>query len=103
MDFTSMILSPAFDSFPAMALQICVGASVGAATGYCYFTALWWNVGLIDRGAIAGAVLLFATRFALLAAIFVLLAKFGALSLLAGAGGLLAARRLTIRKHGGAP
>jgi F1F0 ATPase subunit 2 len=103
MDLSAMIAPTAFDSLPAMALQILVGASIGAVAGYCYFTALWWNVGLIDRGAMAGALLLFAARFALLAGVFILLAKFAALSLLAGAGGLLAARRLLVRRHGGAP
>ena len=34
-----------------LALQLCAGGLVGAIAGYGYFTALWWNVRLIDRGA----------------------------------------------------
>jgi F1F0 ATPase subunit 2 len=85
----------------AVALQACVGAAVGAVAGYVYFTALWWNVALFDKGATAGAVLLVVARFALLAAIFFLLAKSGAPPLLAGAVGLLIARRFAIRRFGG--
>ncbi|MGJ0394040.1 MAG: N-ATPase subunit AtpR [Methylocystis sp.] len=85
------------------ALQLCAGALIGAVVGYGYFSALWWNVLLIDRGAVARALLLFATRIALLALTLFALVKFGALALLAGAGGLLVARRLLIKRIGDGP
>lgn len=88
-------------TFPTLALQFAAGAGAGAIVGYAYFKALWWNVSLIETGAAATALLLFATRFALLAAAFFILAKFGALPLLAGAAGLLAARRAMLRRLGG--
>jgi hypothetical protein len=84
----------------AAVAQLGAGLVVGAVAGVCYFAALWRNVGLIDRGALGGALLLFAARFLLLAVVFFLLAKFSALALLAGAGGLLLARREMIRRLG---
>lgn len=90
-------------TFPSLALQFSAGALAGALLGYAYFTALWWNVALIDKGSAATALILFLTRFALLAGAFFDLAKFGALALLAGAAGLLVARRVALRRLGGAP
>lgn len=90
-------------ALPSLALQFGAGALAGALIGYAYFTALWWNVALIDKGSTATALLFFVARFAVLAAAFFILAKFGALPLLAGAAGLLAARRVALRRHGSAP
>lgn len=91
---------PAYGPVSSLVLQLCVGAVVGAAVGYGYFSALWWNVLLIDRGAATRALLLFAARIALLAATLFGLVHIGALALLAGAAGLLAARRLLIKRIG---
>ena len=96
MDVASVIAA-----LPSLALQVALGAAVGAAAGFAYFTALRWNVDLFERGATPGASLLLVTRFALLSALFVALAKLGAPALLAAALGLLAARRVTLRRFGG--
>ncbi len=96
MDVASVIAA-----LPSLALQVGLGAAVGAAAGFAYFTALRWNVDLFERGATPGAILLLLTRFALLSALFVALAKLGAPALLAAALGLLAARRVTLRRLGG--
>jgi hypothetical protein len=84
----------------SLALQLCAGGLVGAIAGYGYFTALWWNVLLIDRGATGRALLLLAARFVALTLTLFVLVRFGALALLAGAAGLLAARRLLVRRLG---
>ena len=88
-------------AIPSLAFQIAVGAAAGAAAGFAYFTALRWNVDLFERGATPRAILLLVTRFALLSAFFVALAQLGAPALLAAALGLLAARRVTLRRLGG--
>lgn len=95
-----MIAASAIGSFEAIALQAALGAAVGLFAGFCYFAALWWNVGLFERGATPSALLLLLMRFGALAAVFAGLAKVGPFALLAGAGGLLAARRLLIRRLG---
>lgn len=87
----------------SLALQGALGGLAGALLGYAYFTALRWNVTLIEKGAAPAAALLFVARFALLSAAFVMLAKLGALPLLAGAAGLLVARRVMLRRHGATP
>jgi F1F0 ATPase subunit 2 len=85
----------------SLALQLCAGGLVGAIAGYVYFTALWWNVVLMDRGATGRALLLLATRIVALTLTLFVLVRFGALALLAGAAGLLAARRVLVRRLGG--
>jgi F1F0 ATPase subunit 2 len=90
-------------TLPFLALQFCAGALAGGLLGYAYFRALWWNVSLIDKGSTAMALVFFVLRFAMLAAAFFGLAQFGALPLLAAAAGLLAARRLALRRMGSAP
>lgn len=88
-------------ALPSLAFQVALGVVTGAAAGFAYFTALRWNVDLFERGATPGAILLLVMRFALLAALFIALAKVGAPALLAAALGLLAARRVTLRRLGG--
>ncbi len=88
-------------ALPWLAFQAALGVVAGAAAGFAYFTALRWNVDLFERGATPGAILLLLARFALLAALFIALAKVGAPALLAAALGLLAARRATLRRLGG--
>ncbi len=83
-----------------LALQLGAGGLIGAIAGYGYFTALWWNVLLIDRGATGRALLLMAARVAALTLTLFLLVRFGALALLAGAAGLFAARRVLVRRLG---
>ena len=82
------------------ALQAIVGIAVGGVAGLAYFGALWWNVGLFERGATPRALFVLLSRFAALVLVFVGLVKFGAFALLAGAGGLLVARLLLIRRLG---
>ena len=96
-----MDVAPVIADLPSLALQIALGAAAGAAAGFAYFTALRWNVDLFERGATPGAILLLVTRFGLLAALLVGLAKLGAPALLAAALGLLAARHWTLRRLGG--
>jgi F1F0 ATPase subunit 2 len=96
-----MDVAPMIPAIPSLALQVALGAAAGAGAGFAYFTALRWNVALFERGATPKAILLLLTRFALLAALFVALAKLGAPTLLAAALGLLAARRVTLRRLGG--
>ncbi|MGJ0508650.1 MAG: N-ATPase subunit AtpR [Methylocystis sp.] len=86
-----------------LALQVCGGGLAGAIAGYLYFTGLWWNVLLIDRGATGRAALLLVARVAALALTLFVLVRIGALALLAGAAGLLAARRVLMRRLGGDP
>ncbi len=87
-------------SLSSLALQLGVGSLVGAIAGYGYFTALWWNVLLIDRGATGTALLLLAARVAALTLTLFVLVRFGALALLGGAAGLLVARRVLMRRLG---
>jgi F1F0 ATPase subunit 2 len=96
-----MDVAPVIAALPSLAFQIALGAAGGAAAGFAYFTALRWNVDLFERGATPKAILLLVTRFALLSALFVALAKLGAPALLSAALGLLAARRVTLRRLGG--
>ena len=88
-------------ALPSIAFQVGLGVVTGAAAGFAYFAALRWNVDLFERGATPGAILLLLTRFALLAALLVGLAKLSAPALLASALGLLAARHVTLRRLGG--
>jgi F1F0 ATPase subunit 2 len=87
-------------SLPQAALHALIGGSVGALAGAAYFTALWRNIALFERGPTPGALALLVGRFALLALVLLCLAKLGALALLAGAGGLLAARRFVLKRFG---
>jgi F1F0 ATPase subunit 2 len=87
-------------SLPLLVIKLCAAGLVGAVVGYGYFTALWWNVVLIDRGSTGRALLLLAARVAVLALTLLILVRFGALALLAGAGGLLAARHVLVRRIG---
>ncbi|ATQ66544.1 MULTISPECIES: N-ATPase subunit AtpR [Methylosinus] len=88
-------------SAAALALQLALGAGAGFAAGLAYFWALRWNVDLFEQGVTPKAVLLLIARFAALAAALAALAKIGALALLCGALGLLAARRIVLRRLGG--
>jgi F1F0 ATPase subunit 2 len=83
-----------------LAIKLCASGIVGAIVGYGYFAALWWNVVLIDRGSTGRALLLLAARVAVLVLTLFILVRFGALALLAGAGGLLAARHVLVRRIG---
>jgi F1F0 ATPase subunit 2 len=86
--------------WPLLVIKLCGAGFVGAIVGYCYFTALWWNVVLIDRGSTGRALFLLAARVAVLVLTLFILVRFGALALLGGAGGLLAARRVLVRRIG---
>ena len=85
-----------------LALQLALGAGAGSSPrALAYFRALRWNVDLFERGVTPKAILLLMARFAALAAALAALAKIGALALLSGALGLLAARRVVLRRLGG--
>jgi hypothetical protein len=76
------------------------GFLIGAVAGLCYFASLWWNVGLFARGGALLGIVVQASRFAAIAGVFFVLAKFGAVALLSGALGLLFSRRLLLRRLG---
>ncbi len=83
--------------FAAMA-----GLAVGAVTGLGYFGSLWWNTRLyVSGGSALMALLLQIGRFIVLFAVFVMLARFGAVPLLSASLGLFLARSLLIRRLGG--
>lgn len=80
-------------SLPALA-----GLAAGFLLGTAHFGSLWWNAAWFAEGRPLPALLLQLGRLALLAGGFVLLARFGALPLLAGTAGLLCARKLVLHR-----
>lgn len=72
--------------------------ALGALLGYVHFRGLRWNLRLYTRKAPAWmAAGTHALRLLLVAAVFVLVARQGAVPLLACLGGLLIARSLLVR------
>jgi len=79
------------------------GFAAGALLGLIHFGTLWWNTKAYTAGGNPfRALAIQLLRFALLVAVFVGLARLGALPLLAGALGLLVSRSFLIRRLGGA-
>ncbi len=76
----------------------------GAALGLFHFSALGWNVGLLvgDRRRWLGAAVLVG-RLAITAAVFVVVARYGALPLLFTAAGFAAARPFLVRRAKATP
>jgi F1F0 ATPase subunit 2 len=88
----------------APAAGVVLGLAVGAILGLIHFGSLRWNTRLyLAGGSIALAFALQLARFAILAGAFILLARLGALPLLSGALGLLAARSYVVRRVESAP
>ncbi|MFP4896579.1 ATP synthase subunit I [Paraburkholderia sp. EG304] len=74
-----------------------MGMAVGLLAGALHFATLRRNVAYFARGRVMHAFALQLARFALTAALFVLLAKAGAFALLGGIGGFLWARGVALR------
>jgi F1F0 ATPase subunit 2 len=96
-----MDVAPMIAEIPSFAFQLILGAAAGLVAGYAYFAALRWNVDLFERGVTPSAILLLLVRYAALSVLLVALAKLGAPALLSAALGLLAARRVALRRLGG--
>ena len=80
-----------------------IGLIAGLVGGTAHFVLLRWNTDLYLRpGGLGRAIALQALRLALLAVVLVLLARRGALPLLLGALGVLAARWIVLRRVRGA-
>jgi F1F0 ATPase subunit 2 len=84
-------------------LHALLGLAAGMALGLAHFASLAWNTRLYVKGGAARALTVQLLRLALLALAFAWLARSGALPLLAGALGLLLARRLVLRRLGAVP
>jgi F1F0 ATPase subunit 2 len=87
-------------SHPLFAVQASIGLVVGILAGLLHFATLHWNVRLLTSSAPVKAIILQLARLGVLAAIFIVLAKLGALTLLCGAVGLLLARYVVLRQVG---
>jgi F1F0 ATPase subunit 2 len=81
--------------------QFGLGLLVGIVAGFAHFGSLWWNTRIFAQsGSMLAAFAIQFARFGLLVAVFVLLSRFGALPLLAGALGLLIARQVLLKRLG---
>ncbi|MBN8892075.1 MAG: hypothetical protein BGP12_14310 [Rhodospirillales bacterium 70-18] len=78
------------------------GFAVGVLLGAAHFGSLWWNTRLYAGGAAGRALAMQMLRIGVLVAVLAVLARFGAVALLAGAAGLLLARAVLVRRLGGA-
>jgi F1F0 ATPase subunit 2 len=87
----------------SLVLHALLGLAAGAALGLAHFASLAWNTRLYVSGGAARAFAVQLLRLAVLAAALAGLARLGAPPLLAGALGLLLARRLVLRRLGAAP
>lgn len=87
--------------FPALAAQFVLGLAAGLVAGAWHFISLRWNWPLFARGKTIAALALQIGRIALTCALLLMLARVGALALLAGMAGVLLARRIALRRYGG--
>ncbi|MFM0055331.1 ATP synthase subunit I [Paraburkholderia phytofirmans] len=85
------------------AAHLALGFAVGTLAGAWHFTSLRWNGPLFAEGRAATALALQLARFAPTGALLLTLAHFGAPALLAGMAGILLARAIAMRGHGGRP
>lgn len=89
-------------SLPPLVVGVLVAAAcaaLGVGLGLVYFRGLWWNARMLAGGRSAKRVVaLMLGRFVLLAAVLALLARAGALPLVAAALGLLAGRQFVLRR-----
>ncbi|HYS64311.1 MAG TPA: ATP synthase subunit I [Paraburkholderia sp.] len=88
-------------SLPPLAAQFALGLAVGTLAGAWHFVSLRWNEPLFASGKAMTALVLQLARFALTGALLLMLAHVGALALLAGMTGILLARTVAMRRHGG--
>ncbi|RZF27501.1 ATP synthase subunit I [Paraburkholderia sp. UYCP14C] len=72
------------------------GLAIGLLAGAVHFATLRWNVGYFASGRVLRAFALQLARLGVTAALFVLLAKAGAFTLLGGIGGFLWARGVAL-------
>jgi F1F0 ATPase subunit 2 len=90
---TSVLLVP----LPALLSRLVIGLVAGTAAGAWHFVSLRWNWPLFASGRTAMALALQIARIALTCGFLLVLARVGALALLAGMGGVLLARRIALR------
>jgi F1F0 ATPase subunit 2 len=81
-----------------MAGHVIVGLVVGTLAGFIHFTTLHWSVRLLTSGTAGKALAVQLCRLGLVAAVFILLAHWGAATLLSAALGLLLARHVVLRR-----
>ncbi len=76
----------------------------GLLAGAVHYGSLWWNVQLLAAGGspVKAAAVQFA-RLAVIAGVLLLAVQFGALPLLAAAGGVVVTRFVAVRRIGGVP
>jgi len=98
----AQIMMPSLHPFASQAwiLPALLGAAAGLALGLIHFVTLWWNAAWFSAGRPLAALGLQLSRFLLVVGVFVLLARTGAVPLLAGAIGFLVARRLVLARVG---
>jgi F1F0 ATPase subunit 2 len=86
---------------PLLAAQCAIGLAAGMLAGAWHFLSLSWNWALFAKGKTAAALALQIARIALTCALLLILARIGALALLAGMAGVLLTRGLVVRRYGG--
>jgi F1F0 ATPase subunit 2 len=91
------VTSTVFADLHAALAFFVAGLAVGLLAGAAHFASLRRNASLFIEGRAVGALLLQLSRFALTAAVFVLLAKAAALALLGGMGGFMWTRSIALR------
>jgi F1F0 ATPase subunit 2 len=79
------------------------GLLAGVLLGFAYFGSLWWNTRLYSTGTAVRALTVQVLRLGVLVAALVVLARFGAVALLAAVLGLLLARTVVLRVVGRGP
>jgi len=87
----------------APAWGIVIGLFAGVAAGAGHFVSLRWNTRLFISGKVWHAPVLQAGRLFMTAAVLYALARLGAMPLLAGMAGFLAARHFALRHERAAP
>lgn len=95
------MISALTGTLPSLAAQFAIGLAAGMLAGAWHFVSLNWNWPLFANGKTAAALALQIARIALTCACLVILARVGALALLAGMVGVLLARRIALRRYGG--
>jgi F1F0 ATPase subunit 2 len=88
------------NSLPSIVAQLAVGVAIGLLAGAWHFVSLRWNGPLYAQGRAVAALAVQLGRFALTAALLLMLAHAGALALLAGMAGILLARTVAVRSRG---
>jgi F1F0 ATPase subunit 2 len=81
-----------------MAAQAVLGFAFGALLGAAYFQSLWWNVQLITGGSAWRAIGLHLLRFGVLIVSLYVASRYGAVTLISAAFGMIVARSLVLRR-----